>query len=215
MKRKLQILIIINFIIITANAQSLAAGENHSLFLCNNSNMMSTGWNQFGQLADNTIIDKSMPVLTATSNFPFTNVNCGWRHSLFLKNDSTVWASGLNSDGQLGDGTNTDKQTPIQVSNLTKIIAIAGGRYHSLFLKNDSTVWGCGTNMYGQLGGGLASPPINIATQVPGINGVIDIAAGDDYSIFLKSNGTVWTCGYNNNGQLGMARHQIEKLLYR
>jgi hypothetical protein len=76
----------------------------------------------------------------------------GASHSLFLKNDGSVWAMGLNAYGQLGDGTIINSVTPIQVSGLSSISAIAGGANHSLFLKNDGTVLSTGYNYYGELG---------------------------------------------------------------
>jgi alpha-tubulin suppressor-like RCC1 family protein len=56
----------------------------------------------------------------------------GGLHTVILKSDGTVWAVGNNSYGQLGDGTNTNRQTPVQVSGLTDIVAIAAGYEHSL-----------------------------------------------------------------------------------
>jgi hypothetical protein len=79
-------------------------------------------------------------------------VEGGGFHSLFLKNDGTVWACGDNSNGQLGDGTVTDRHTPVQVNLLAGFIAVAGGQFYSLFLKNDGTVWACGSNNNGQIG---------------------------------------------------------------
>jgi alpha-tubulin suppressor-like RCC1 family protein len=74
----------------------------------------------------------------------FPSIASGYSHSLALKNDGTVWTWGNNSDGQLGDGTTTGHNTPVQVSDLTDVIAIAGGAYHSLALKNNGTVWAWG-----------------------------------------------------------------------
>ena len=72
-------------------------------------------------------------------------------HHLASGGDGTVWAWGRNSAGQLGDGSNTDRNSPVQVSNLSDIIAIAASS-HSLALKSDGTVWAWGYNRYGQLG---------------------------------------------------------------
>jgi len=68
-------------------------------------------------------------------------IAAGEVHSLALKSDGTVWAWGLNNRGQLGDGSTTNRTTPVQVSGLTGVMVIAGGAYHSLALKSDGTVW--------------------------------------------------------------------------
>src|SRR6266446_6340483 len=68
-------------------------------------------------------------------------IACGNGHSLAVCSDSTVRAWGWNAYGQLGNGSNTDSNVPVQVSSLTGIIAIEGGFFQSIALKNDSTVW--------------------------------------------------------------------------
>ena len=60
---------------------------------------------------------------------------------MFLKSDSTVWTCGANSNGELGDGTTTAQNIPVQVIGLTGIVGIAGGGLHALFLKSDGTVF--------------------------------------------------------------------------
>ncbi len=57
----------------------------------------------------------------------------------------------------LGDWTNTDKNTPVQVSGLTNMITVSGGSYFSEALRNDGTVWTWGNNYYGQLGDGTTN----------------------------------------------------------
>src|SRR2546428_613650 len=91
-------------------------------------------------------------LLPTTSNAQ--KIAAGNYHSLALKSDGTVWAWGMNLYGQLGDGTNTGSNVPVQVSSLTGIIAIGGGYGHSLALKSDGTVWAWGYNSTGQLGNG-------------------------------------------------------------
>src|SRR5690349_6563983 len=71
-------------------------------------------------------------------------ISAGDSHSLFLKSNGSVWAAGKNTDGQLGDGMNGNRSTPVQV--MTDVQAISAGNAHSLFLKSDGTVWACGAN---------------------------------------------------------------------
>src|SRR5574337_772464 len=78
---------------------------------------------------------------TITSASTIVQISGGGFHSLVLKSDGTVWAWGLNIHGQLGDGTNADRKTPVQVKDLGNVAAIAGGVWHSVALKTDGTVW--------------------------------------------------------------------------
>jgi hypothetical protein len=71
-----------------------------------------------------------------------------------LQSDGSVWAWGANEDGQLGDGTTTDRMTPVRVAKLDRIVAIAAGTYHNLALRTDGTLWSWGDNDAGQLGDG-------------------------------------------------------------
>src|SRR3989304_5520615 len=124
-------------------------------------------------------------------------------HSLALKNDGTVWAWGLNVSGQLGNGTNTNSNVPVQVAGLTGITAIAGGgRAHSLALRNDGTVWAWGFNTSGQLGNGTLTNN-NVPVPVSSLTAVTALAGGGNHSIALRNDGTVWAWGYNGYGQLG------------
>ena len=183
---------------------TVAAGLLHSLFLKNDGTVWACGENADGQLGDGTNTSKNTPVLVTSLGTTVTAVAAGWGHSLFLKNDSTVWACGDNSFGELGDGTGIGRTTPVQVTSLgTTVTAIAVGEYHSLFLKNDGTVWACGDNFFGELGDGTNTGK-NTPVQVSSLaNTVTAVAAGGVQSLFLKNDSTVWACGDNYYGQLG------------
>jgi len=136
-------------------------------------------------------------------------VAAGWYHTLVLKADGTVWAWGFNGSGQLGDGTTTQRTTPVQVmaaanKPLTGVKAITAGANHSVALKTDGTVWAWGNNGSGQLGNGSTtnrSYPVRLGGN--SITGAKQIAAGVDFTLVLRQNGTVWAVGSNVYGQLG------------
>jgi len=128
-------------------------------------------------------------------------------YSLALKSDGTVWAWGYNFFGQLGDGTNIHRNTPVQVSGLTGAVQVSAGSYHSLALKSDGTVWAWGSNGSGQLGNGTQTPS-RTPVQVLGLSNVVQVSAGGGYfdggtSLALKSDGTVWGWGSSFAGALG------------
>jgi alpha-tubulin suppressor-like RCC1 family protein len=174
----------------------------HNIILKPDGTIWAWGDNSSGQLGDGTTKDKSTPVQVQGLN-DVTAIAAGGLHTIALKKDGTIWTWGNNDYGQLGDGTTEDKSTPVQVQGLSNVIAIAGGSAHTIALKNDGTVWTWGNNDYGQLGDGTTEDK-SIPVQVKGLNNVAAIAAGGyHYTIALKKDGTVWTWGNNDYGQLG------------
>jgi hypothetical protein len=83
-------------------------------------------------------------------------IAAGSYHTLFIKNDNSLWGMGYNRYGQLGDGTSgilNQTNTPEKILD-GGAVAIAGGLYHSLLIKNDGSLWATGANSTGQLGSG-------------------------------------------------------------
>ncbi len=113
-----------------------------------------------------------------------TAVAGGGYHSLALKSDGTVWAwGGSDYYSQLGNGTTGSSPTPVQVSSLSSVTAIAGGVDHSLALKSDGTVWAWGYNEYGQLGDGTTQTPWTPVLLASA--GIVAIEAGYYNSILM------------------------------
>src|SRR5579884_3346311 len=193
--------------VIGITAAAVAAGYGHSLAVDSDGTVWAWGRNGAGQLGDGTNIDRSAPErVTGLSDVRASPVAiaAGLRHSLALKNDGTVWAWGDNSVGELGDGTTTDRNTPVQVSGLDNVIGIAAGASHNLAVRSDGTVWAWGSNDMGQLGngdtGGYSTKPIQVSG---GMTNARAVAAGLVHSLAVKDDGTVWAWGDNGTGQLG------------
>ncbi len=116
---------------------------------------------------------------------------------------------GGNYAGGLGDGSTTDRLTPVRVSGLTGVVAVAadsGGVVccgaNSLAVKSDGSVWAWGGNIEGQLGDGTSIDRYS-PVQVSGLTGAVAVAGGCYFSLALKSDGTVWGWGANWDGQTG------------
>lgn len=139
-----------------------------------------------------------------TADYDITGgVFAGKSHTVVLKGDGSLWSWGLNSSGQLGDGTTIQRLTPVPVSGVTDAIAVAGGTLHTLALKRDGTVLAWGSNGLGQLGIGSSYPNSLVPAAVPGLSGVVAIAAGDTHSLAVKADGSVFAWGSNSSGQVG------------
>ncbi|HEY6503701.1 MAG TPA: hypothetical protein VIZ28_07005 [Chitinophagaceae bacterium] len=121
--------------------------------------------------------------------------------NLVVLGNGKVKAWGNNQFGQLGDGTTTDRHTPVEVV-ISNIAAVAAGAYHSLALTYDGKVWAWGRNSSGQLGDGTLYEN-HLPKPVSGLSNIISIAAGFDYSLALKNDGTVWAWGGNMWGVIG------------
>jgi RHS repeat-associated protein len=129
-------------------------------------------------------------------------IAAGEYHTIALGSSGMVWSWGLNSSGQLGDGTKLQRSLPAPVSGLRNVKAISAGSYHSLALKYDGTVWAWGANMYGQLGIENQDDRV-LPVQIAGLSNIIAIASGSYHNLALCSDGRVFAWGYNGNGQLG------------
>ena len=126
----------------------------------------------------------------------------GDSHSFGVRNDGVVYAWGLNSSGQLGDGSTTKRSTPVQISSLANIVGVGAGTSHGIAVANDASVWVWGDNSIGQLGNATYSSGSVTPAMMSNVVAKA-VAAGRYFSYALKSDGTVYAWGDNSNGQLG------------
>jgi alpha-tubulin suppressor-like RCC1 family protein len=117
----------------------------------------------------------------------------------------TAQAWGDNSAGELGNGTLTQKDSPVAVGNLSGVKAISSGGRDNLALLASGTVMSWGDDAFGQLGNGTASAnsDAELPVAVTGVTTAVQVSAGGDHSLALLANGTVVAWGDNNHGQLG------------
>ncbi|KPU44461.1 N-acetylmuramoyl-L-alanine amidase LytC precursor [Oxobacter pfennigii] len=136
-------------------------------------------------------------------------VSAGKEHSLALRADGKLYVWGSNEYGQLGNGMIFSSiphsfNTPFPVPDLTDVAAVSAGENHSLALKKDGTVYSWGFNMYGT--GEIDPTYVDLygsPYKVPGLQNIIAVSAGKDYSMALQNDGTVWTWYsnmYDDNG---------------
>lgn len=193
-------------------SNSIAGGSEHSLAVKSDLSLAAWGYNTNGELGDGTTNPSLLPVQTLDLTGIIASA-AGDGHSMALLTDKTVWAWGDNYFGQLGIGAVLPDLNvysyPVEVSGMSDIVSLSAGSFHSMALKSDGTVWTWGFNSSGQLGDGTflakASPvQVSDLSDASGyLQDVVAIAAGEDHSAAVKSDGTVWAWGWNNAGQLG------------
>jgi alpha-tubulin suppressor-like RCC1 family protein len=191
---------------------SFISDRNSHAFAITNDGLYGWGMNGRGQVGDGTTTPRyDTPVKVA---FPpavtsVTAVAAGYYHSLAVTNDG-LYAWGDNLNGELGDGTRTEKHSPVKVlfpPAVTSVTAAAAGNNTSYVLTNDG-VYAWGNNSTGQLGNGTSTTdqvlPVKVIFKSKvAITSVTSIAAGASYALAITNDG-LYAWGANSSGQLGI-----------
>ena len=191
------------------NPLQVSCGYRVGAALATNGMVWTWGSGSHGELGQGATTTSYMPAqVPGLTNI--TAISAGWFHVLALRADGTVWAWGNNPSGELGDGTAINRSSPVQVLNVSNIVAVSGGDDHSSALAADGTVWKWGLNDLGELGNGTTNA---IPNPVPakilvdkfgaGFSNVVMASARDYHNIAVKSDGSVWMWGANDQGQCG------------
>ena len=177
-------------------------GREHVVALRSNGQVVAWGDNANGQIGDGTTTDRHAPTAVVGLPSDVVSVATGHYHSLAVTSDGRVFAWGMNSLGQLGDGTTTRRTTPVRVGSLTGMVAAVGGRDFSAALAADGTVWTWGNNSNGECGDGTTARRLS-PVHMPGLDHVVQLVAGRNHALALRDDGTVWSWGLNSSGELG------------
>jgi alpha-tubulin suppressor-like RCC1 family protein len=193
-------------------AVAITAGAHHTCAILDDGSVSCWGYNGYGQgqLGDGTTTNRNTPTQTSSLGTDRTAVAiaAGRYHTCAILDDGSVSCWGRNGDGQLGDGTNTDRLTPTQTSSLGSgrtAVAITGGAYHTCAILDDGSVSCWGNNGDGQLGDGTNTDR-NTTTQTSSLGTdrtAVAIAAGSSHTCAILDDGSVSCWGANYNGRLG------------
>ncbi len=187
-----------------APATRVAAGQRHTLFVDDDGQLWAWGDNGYGQLG----LGFTGGVLAAPVQVGLADVvevAAGDYHGLALLADGTVRAFGRNDAHELGQPGDAPKlsNVPLAVPLLQDVVAIAAGARHSLALLVDGRVVAWGDNTQGQLGTGSQGPTgFPVEGEVPGLDGVVAIAAAGYRSFALRDDGTLYAWGDNGGKDL-------------
>lgn len=183
---------------------ALAGGALHNCALLANGTVRCWGSNSGGRLGNGTTLDSSIPVTVSglANAVGLSSGNTSSGHTCALIVDGTVRCWGLNSLGQLGDGTATNQSTPVAVAGVTTAVALAAGNAHTCALLANGLVRCWGANNVGQLGDGSTTNR-SFPVTVPGLTNVVAISAGRVHTCALLADSSVRCWGANTSGQLG------------
>jgi alpha-tubulin suppressor-like RCC1 family protein len=207
------------------NVTSITIGANHACALISGGTVDCWGLDDHGQLGNGGAIPGTNSASPVQVEGPggagyltgVTEISGGRLHNCALLSDHTVWCWGDNDNGELGDGTNTNRSVPVRAGQISTATSVSAGEYHSCALLADGTAQCWGAAAYGQVGDGTTADTSNPVTVIgPGGFGVLggigelsagggDITETDDYehTCALMRDGTVVCWGQNNYGQLG------------
>jgi alpha-tubulin suppressor-like RCC1 family protein len=189
---------------VSIGPQSGIPGGGHTAAIKTDGTLWLWGSNSNGQLGDNTITSKSSPIQTVSGGTNWKQVSCGGSHTAAIKTDGTLWLWGDNTRGQLGINDITHRSSPVQtVSGGTNWKQVSCGGSNSAAIKTDGTLWLWGWNDSGQLGDNSTTHRSSPVQTVAGGTNWKQVSGGSQHSAAIKTDGTLWLWGINNNGQLG------------
>ena len=195
----------------------VAAGTDFSVIICSDGKVSSAGNNTALQMGTgNPVFVTSFPYLNVAGLTNVNSIESGDWHTVAIKTDSTVWAWGRDDYGQLGDNSVTDNLTAQQTytpgasAKIAGIWKVSGGWRHTILLqKKTGNVFTCGYGLNGELGNNTnwtyTAVPVYVKNEANNANlsGIIDISAGYNHNLAIKSDGTGLSWGGNASGQLG------------
>ncbi len=208
----------LNPIYIMSEVAQVSSGNLHTMILKKNDTLYGIGFNIYGQLGTravgltNPVQVMEMPAengeLRAMTNVK--QVSAGGSHTMILKRDDTLWGTGSNSSGQLGNGSTTNKNNPVQV--MINVAQVSAGANYTMIIKKNGELWASSKNNKGQLGDGSTADKRDFVQvmEIPAegadprpMTAVAQVSAGKEHSMIVKKDGTLWAVGTNDSGQLG------------
>ena len=191
----------------------ISCGYEFTVCIDNEGGLWSFGCNDHGQLGTGNTTSYNIPQKIEHIP-PVRSVSCGYAHALIITNDSNLWSCGRNSEGQLCLGNTAGNQSKYQQTLFQQISKISAGGIHSLFQNNKGEIFACGRNSEGQVGLGHFNNPQRNVTLIPNLPlNIVQFCSGYFHSLFLDSNGNVFSVGYNNYGQLGLGHNNYQNVL--
>ncbi len=182
------------------NIIEISSYRSHNLALDDNGKVWAWGENWGGQMS--TGLESTKTPYQVKDLPPIESIATGSYHSLAIDQEGNVWSWGINDFNQRNPD-DRNYATPYLVSGLTDIKSISAGDAHNLAINEDGDVFAWGNNSYGEVGISQSTEIISQPVQLNELEDIKEVAAGDQYSIAKSKDGSIYTWGRNQNGQLG------------
>ncbi|AYV82694.1 MAG: chromosome condensation regulator [Hyperionvirus sp.] len=186
------------------NIAEVVCSYNHVIIMLTDGTLMGCGENTYGQLG---LGDNNNRILFCEIKGVGKNIAkvcCGYYATMIMLTDGTLLSCGFNGYGYLGLGDRRDRNLFEEVPGIPKnIVDVVCGIAHTIILLTDGTLMVCGSNSHGQLGMGdsLARKRFEVISGIP--KNIAEVICADCHSIIRLTNGTLMSCGFNKNGQIG------------
>ena len=196
---------------LSSSVVSISGTHKHTCALTTAGGVKCWGRNWHGELGDGTTEYKVTPVIPHGLDSGVTAIATGGFHTCALMVDGTIRCWGANWHGQVGDGTNVERDIPVGVLGLSeKAIAIATGKYHTCAILESGALRCWGYNKSGQLGEGPEDDEW-LPVKVSGLSAnVAAISLGENHSCALLQNNQVMCWGNNEQGQVGIGNTETQ-----
>jgi alpha-tubulin suppressor-like RCC1 family protein len=160
---------VVDVLDLESDVSAVSAGGEHTCALMSTGGAKCWGNNEFGQLGDSSTTNRTTPVDVSGLSSGISEISAGRSSTCALMSTGGAKCWGYNYYGQLGDGTTTDRTTPVDVSGLSSgVAAISVGGLYSCALMSTGGVKCWGYNYYGQLGDGTTTDrttPVDVACE--------------------------------------------------
>ncbi|MCP2502842.1 MAG: hypothetical protein NLN66_02155, partial [Candidatus Thalassarchaeaceae archaeon] len=191
-------------------AIAISTGEYHTCAILDDGSVSCWGKNNYAQLGDGTTTNRNTPTQTSSLGTDRTavSITADYGHTCAILDDGSVSCWGENGNGQLGDGTTTDRYTPTPTASLGEgrtAVAIGAGSYHTCTILDDGSVSCWGNNGNGRLGDGTTGTRLT-PTQTSSLGTdrtAVAIVSGHQHTCAILDDRSVSCWGMNNYGQLG------------
>ncbi len=191
---------------ISIGGPAVSIGTGYSFgcaVLANSGAVKCWGMNVYGQVGDGTNVGKSTPTDVSGLSSGASKVSLGFLHSCALTGSGGVKCWGGNTDGQLGNGTTSHSNVPIDTSTLgSGMRDVSSGWHHSCAVAESGAVKCWGDNDFGQLGDGTYVDRLT-PVSVSGISTARSVVTGEFHSCALLTDNSVKCWGKGIYGQLG------------